>query len=307
MIFLMGPTASGKTELAVQLSQRLPCDIVSVDSALVYRGMDIGTAKPDADTLALAPHRLIDICDPAEPYSAARFRADALTEMQEIISRGRIPLLVGGTMLYFKVLVEGIADLPSADEALREQIKKEAELIGWEALHAKLARIDPLAAQKIHPNNPQRLLRALEVYEITGVPLSVHWQKNSQQMALPYSIRHFAIDPGDRSKLHTRINMRFELMLKNGFLEEVGRLQQRGDLNPLMPSMKAVGYRQVWDYLEGTSSYDEMVQKGMAATRQLAKRQLTWLRRWPNLQWLDSGETKLSDGSLINLVENSLQ
>ena len=302
----MGPTASGKTDLAVRLVQNLPCEIISVDSALVYRGMDIGTAKPDADTLALAPHCLIDICDPAQAYSAARFRADALNAMQEISSRGQIPLLVGGTMLYFKVLVEGIADLPSADEEVRQRIRKEAQLMGWEALHARLARIDPLAAQKIHPNNPQRLLRALEVYEITGIPLGVHWQKNSAQTALPYQISHFAMDSGDRSELHVRINRRFEQMLEQGFVEEVAGLRGRGDLNPLMPSMKAVGYRQVWDYLEGITSYDEMVQRGMAATRQLAKRQLTWLRGWTDLQWLDSGVTNLSAMALKKRLANAI-
>ncbi len=287
VIFLMGATASGKTDLAIKLTQQLPCDIISVDSTLIYKEMDIGTAKPDAETLALAPHKLINICDPADVYSVAKFRADALEAMHDISSKGRIPLLVGGTMLYFKILNEGIAELPSADHILRQKIEAEAEQIGWDAMHAKLVKIDPVAAQKIHPNNPQRLLRALEVYELTGIPLSVHWQKNKDQKnSFAYQVNNFAIASDDRPKLHQRINQRFEMMLKIGLIEEVEQLRSRGDLNQNMPSMKSVGYRQVWEYLNGAYSYDEMMQKGMAATRQLAKRQLTWLRSWENLHWL---------------------
>ena len=305
-IFLMGPTASGKTDLAVELVEKLPCDIISVDSSLVYRGMDIGTAKPDAATLARAPHRLIDIREPSEPYSAADFRRDALGEMVEISDRGRIPLLVGGTMLYFKVLREGIAPLPSGNPELREKIEAQAAAIGWDVLHQKLQQFDPVAAEKIHPNNPQRLMRALEVYELTGVPLGEHWRRQAEQKGadaeeFPYRLHSFAVAPQDRALLHERIERRFHLMLEQGLVEEVAKFYQRGNLTADLPSIRAVGYRQVWRYLEGTISYDEMVHEGIVATRQLAKRQMTWLRKWKDLVWLESSAANLSADILKKL------
>ena len=276
----MGPTASGKTDLAVELVERLPCDIISVDSALVYQGMDIGTAKPDAATLAKAPHRLINFLDPAESYSAADFRQDALREMKAISEAGRIPLLVGGTMLYFNVLRTGMAEMPAADPAVRARLEQQADEQGWAALYEKLQQVDPVAAEKIHPNNPQRLLRALEVYEQSGQPISDFWQQQSAA-DLPYAVHAFAVAPQDRSVLHERIALRFQLMLEQGFVDEVKALYQRGDLHPDLPAIRAVGYRQVWAHLAGELSYDAMVDKAVVASRQLAKRQLTWLRKWP--------------------------
>lgn len=303
---LMGPTASGKTDLAVELTRQLPCDIISVDSSLVYRGMDIGTAKPDADTLKRAPHRLLDIRDPSEPYSAAEFRRDALAEMESIWQMGRIPLLVGGTMLYFKVLRDGIAPMPSADQSVRESIQAQADEVGWEVLHQQLTKCDPVAAEKIHPNNPQRLMRALEVYELTGKPMSEHWQQQANQgqrkSASAYEFCFFAIVPPHRAELHRRIEARFKLMLEQGLVDEVKALYKRGDLNPSMPALRAVGYRQVWAYLDGELTYEEMEQKAIVATRQLAKRQLTWLRSWPDLIRLDSGSENLMDVVLKNAV-----
>lgn len=303
-ICLMGPTASGKTDLAIELAQHLPCDIISVDSALVYRGLDIGSAKPDAKTLAAAPHRLIDIRDPAETYSAAEFRADALAHMREIVAAGRIPLLVGGTMMYFKVLREGIASMPAADQAVRDQIQADADRLGWLALHEKLQKIDPVAAQKIHPNNPQRLMRALEVYELTGVALGEHWRQQADGGGvsdLPCQLVQFAIVPEDRAALHARIEQRFDMMLEQGFVDEVRALFERGDLHKELPALRSVGYRQVWEYLEGSLSYNEMVFRGVVATRNLAKRQLTWLRGWPELTSLPFAEQK-NLGKVLNIV-----
>ncbi|WP_417345208.1 tRNA (adenosine(37)-N6)-dimethylallyltransferase MiaA [Ferrimonas sp.] len=285
-IFLMGPTASGKTDLAIELCQRLPCDLISVDSAMIYREMDIGTAKPSAEELALAPHRLIDILDPAEAYSAADFRADALREMAQITAAGRIPLLVGGTMLYYKALLEGLSPLPSADATVRQKIEEEAKSIGWAELHRQLSEIDPVAAERIHPNDPQRLSRALEVYRISGETLTELTKRKSDP--LPYKVSQFAIAPEQRQRLHERIEQRFHLMLEAGFEHEVRRLYQRGDLHPGLPSIRCVGYRQVWSFLAGEDDYEQMTQKGIAATRQLAKRQITWLRSWSDLQWLTS-------------------
>lgn len=292
-IFLMGPTASGKTALAIELCQYLPCDLISVDSSLVYRGMNIGTAKPSADEQARAPHALIDIRDPADPYSAADFRRDALLLMAESTRKGRIPLLVGGTILYFKALAEGLADLPETDAQIRRNLAARAEQEGLTALHAELEKIDPLAADKIHPNNPQRLLRALEVYEQTGIPLGEHWQRQGQENpdSFPYDLHAFAIDVA-RPVLHQRIEQRFLQMLELGLVDEVTKLRARGDLNLMLPSMRAVGYRQVWEYLDGLYDYQSMVDKAVAATRQLAKRQFTWLRKWPDLIWLDSANAK---------------
>ncbi|MFP2769614.1 tRNA (adenosine(37)-N6)-dimethylallyltransferase MiaA [Oceanisphaera sp. KMM 10153] len=285
-IFLMGPTASGKTSLAMELCRELPCELISVDSALVYRGMDIGTAKPTADEQAATPHRLIDLLDPAEAYSAADFRRDALAAMAEISAAGRIPLLVGGTMLYFKALLEGLSPLPGADATVRAQIESEARQYGWNRLHDQLADIDPVAAARIHPNDPQRLSRALEVFRISGKTLTELTQSKGDP--LPYKVLQFAIAPGDRAELHRRIAERFRQMLSQDFEQEVRTLHERGDLHPDLPSIRCVGYRQMWDYLNGVVGYDEMVERGIAATRQLAKRQLTWLRGWPDLQWLDT-------------------
>ncbi|EAZ99287.1 tRNA (adenosine(37)-N6)-dimethylallyltransferase MiaA [Marinobacter sp. ELB17] len=313
-IFIMGPTASGKTDLALQLCQHLPCDIISVDSAMIYRGMDIGTAKPSAAELAQAPHRLIDICDPADTYSAANFRSDALAEMAKITAAGRIPLLVGGTMMYFKALLHGMSDLPSANPRVRKQLVQEAQLQGWDALHQELAAADPVAARLIHPNNRQRLIRALEVLRLTGQPISSFWQAPPAVIAntpdtkpadnenytyftgwqadagssLPYTISQLVVAPLQRQILHDRIYQRFLAMLDAGLLSEVEGLMARGDLEPSMPSMRCVGYRQAWEYLSGQCDHTAFVDKGVAATRQLAKRQLTWLRKWPDALWLDS-------------------
>jgi tRNA dimethylallyltransferase len=280
----MGPTAAGKTDLAIALHERLPVDLISVDSAMVYRGMDIGTAKPDADELARAPHRLIDICDPVDAYSAARFREDALREMEAITSAGRIPLLVGGTMLYFRALQHGLSDLPAADADVRARLEDEFQRGGLDALHQRLERVDPVAAARIHRNDPQRVLRALEVWEITGRPLSDLQQGGAE---MPYRAIKLVVAPESRGQLHERINRRFEQMLAGGLVEEVERLVARGDLNPEMPSMRSVGYRQVWAWLRGECGREEMIDRGKAATRQLAKRQYTWLRSEAGATWLD--------------------
>jgi len=286
-IFLMGPTASGKTDLAIQLRQHLPVEVISVDSALIYRGMDIGTAKPSKAELALAPHRLIDICDPAESYSAANFRTDALREMQEISAQGKIPLLVGGTMLYYKALLEGLSPLPSADEKVRSEIEAKAALIGWGGLHQELIKIDPISAQRINPNDSQRINRALEVFYLTGKTLTELTVQKGE--ALPYDILQFAIAPEQREVLHLRIEQRFHKMIELGFQQEVEKLYRRPDLNENLPSIRCVGYRQMWEYLRGDYDHDEMVFRGICATRQLAKRQITWLRGWTSpIQWLDS-------------------
>jgi len=312
-IFLMGPTASGKTDLALALCELLPCEIISVDSAMIYRGMDIGTAKPSAEELARAPHRLIDVCDPADTYSAADFRRDALAAMAEITARGRIPLLVGGTMMYFKALLHGMSNLPSASPELRAQIGQEAELHGWQHLHAELCEKDPNAAALIHPNNRQRLMRAIEVIRLTGRPISEFWQSDAktsetdrqsdvedftystrwqadENARLPYTVFQFALAPADRSVLHQRIEKRFMAMLEAGFLDEVRALMARGNLSPDRPSMRCVGYRQAWDYLAGITDHETFREKGVAATRQLAKRQLTWLRKWQNVHWLTTAD-----------------
>lgn len=284
VICLMGPTASGKTALALEICKQYSCEIISVDSALVYRGMDIGTAKPSLAERAQIPHHLIDIRDPAEPYSAADFRRDALQLIREITARGRLPLLVGGTMLYFRVLREGIAELPAADSELRSALNAEAERRGWPALHAELTRVDPIAAAKIHPNHSQRIQRALEVYRSAGVPLS-QLQREAEYQQEPLRWVQLAVAPHERRILHERIAARFDMMLAQGFIDEVATLRRRSDLHAELPSIRAVGYRQAWEYLAQQTSYAEMVQKGIAATRQLAKRQLTWLRAWPDLCW----------------------
>lgn len=296
-IFLMGPTASGKTDLAMELCKVLPCELISVDSALIYRGMDIGTAKPSKAQLAEFPHRLVDILDPAESYSAADFRADALSAMAEITARGKIPLLVGGTMLYFKALLDGLADMPAADAGVRAELEAQAAAHGWQALHDQLAAVDPVSAARIHPNDPQRLIRALEVYRVSGLSMTAHREQQSAQTTdaaasgrpqLPYTVANLAIAPADRKVLHDRIASRFSTMLDQGFLEEVLALRSRGDLHAGLPSIRAVGYRQVWDHLDGKLTWAEMQERGIIATRQLAKRQFTWLRSWDDLHWLDS-------------------
>ncbi|BDX04660.1 tRNA (adenosine(37)-N6)-dimethylallyltransferase MiaA [Planctobacterium marinum] len=285
-IFLMGPTASGKTDLAISLVQSGLCEIISVDSALIYRDMDIGTAKPSVAEQLAAPHRLIDILDPAESYSVAQFRKDALREMQEITDKGKVPLLVGGTMMYYKALIDGISQLPESDEGVRKQISEEVELNGWQALHDELRSIDPVSAERIHPNDPQRLMRAIEVYRLSGKSMTE--LTASKSSSIPYNILQLAIAPDDRSVLHQRIEKRFDIMLDMGFQQEVQKLVQRGDLHLDMPSMRCVGYRQMWLYLVGKYDFDEMRYRGIVATRQLAKRQLTWLRGWPGLHWLDT-------------------
>ncbi|MDY6215605.1 MAG: tRNA (adenosine(37)-N6)-dimethylallyltransferase MiaA [Actinobacillus porcinus] len=277
-IFLMGPTASGKTDLAIQLRQHLPVEVISVDSALIYKGMDIGTAKPGKEELALAPHRLIDILDPAESYSAMNFREDALREMAEISAQGKIPLLVGGTMLYYKALIDGLSPLPNADEKVRSEIEAKAELVGWAELHKALEKIDPVSAARINPNDSQRINRALEVFYLTGKSLTELTEQKGE--GLPYNVLQFAIAPEDRAILHERIELRFHKMMELGFKAEVEKLFARPDLHLDLPSIRCVGYRQMWEHLQGQYDLDEAVYRGICATRQLAKRQITWLRGW---------------------------
>ena len=284
-IFLMGPTASGKTALAVGLVERFPLEIVSVDSALVYRDMDIGTAKPDAATLAHAPHHLLDIRDPTEAYSAAAFCDDARRLMADIAARGRVPLLVGGTMLYFRALLQGLDDLPRADAALRKELEAEAAARGWPALHAELAAVDPATAARLAPNDSQRIGRALEIFRLTGTPMSALLDR--VQSELPYRVLQLALIPSDRAVLHQRIAARFDAMLAAGLVDEVDTLRRRYALNADLPSMRAVGYRQAWAYLDGDIDLKGLREQGIAATRQLAKRQLTWLRSWPDVVELD--------------------
>ncbi len=297
VVFLMGPTASGKTDLAMQLYDALPCEIVSVDSAMIYRGMDIGTAKPDAAVLARYPHRLIDICDPKETYSAAEFRRDALAAINEIREAGKVPILTGGTMLYFHALKNGLAQLPEADPAVRERLFQEAETQGWAAIHARLAEVDPESAARLNPNDSQRLQRALEVYEITGRTMTELWAEQEKQKP-DFPILSLAIMPQDRAELHARIQQRFDMMLTQGFEAEVRALWERGDLDLHMPSVRCVGYRQMWDYFAGVWDYETMKFKAVVATRQLAKRQITWLRSWENLTWMDSHDRKLLENTL---------
>ncbi|WP_283105855.1 tRNA (adenosine(37)-N6)-dimethylallyltransferase MiaA [Parashewanella spongiae] len=295
---LMGPTASGKTSLAMELAENYNCEIVSVDSALIYKGMDIGTAKPTAEELKKAPHQLIDILDPAESYSAADFRRDAILAIEEIIERGKTPLLVGGTMLYFKALIDGLSPLPNTVPEIRDQVLQEAEKLGWLAMHDKLREIDPVSAERIHPNDPQRLSRALEVFRISGKSLTELTQVKAE--ALPYQFVQFAIAPSERKVLHSLIEKRFNLMVEQGFVEEVAKLKQRSDLHINLPSMRCVGYRQCWQHLDGEYDYNEMVEKVVAATRQLAKRQLTWLRSWKEVSWLESS----AEGNVVQVAQH---
>jgi tRNA dimethylallyltransferase len=277
-IFLMGPTASGKTDAAVALTQQYPVELISVDSALVYQDMNIGTAKPDAETLKLAPHHLIDIISPMEAYSAANFRQDALALMADITERGRVPLLVGGTMLYFKALENGLSGLPQANQQVRAQLDKDAALLGWPAMHQRLAEIDPETAARLMPNDMQRIQRALEVYEITGETMTAHHAKQANT-SLPYDVLKIALIPSDRKVLHQRIANRFKQMLEIGFIDEVNSiLAKYPELTAESTSMRCVGYRQALMYLNGEYDYAELQDRGIFATRQLAKRQLTWLR-----------------------------
>lgn len=282
LLCLMGPTAAGKTDLAIELAAALDGELVSVDSALVYRSLDIGSAKPDF------PHHLVDIRDPADSYSAADFAADADRVVAEITARGRTPILVGGTMLYFRAYLEGLAPMPATDPAVRAAVEAEAARDGWPALHARLAQVDPEAAARIHPNHSQRIGRALEVYRGSGISLS-QWQQRGAAGAAAtqqFRILQLAICPADRALLHQRIELRFRQMMAAGLLDEVRQLRQRPDLHSGLPALRAVGYRQLWRHLEGQCSLEEAVQQAIAATRQLAKRQLTWLRKWPQLHWL---------------------
>lgn len=306
-ITLMGPTASGKTDLAIALVEELNAEIISVDSALVYRGLDIGSAKPNAEELARAPHRLIDIRDPSEPYSAADFFHDAKREIEDIVAKGKTPLLVGGTMMYFKALLEGLSPMPTADEKVREEIERDAEEKGWPHIHALLAEVDPISAEKIHPNHSQRLSRALEVYRISGKPMSSFQAQEGEGLLPEYDWVQFAMAPSDRSILHERIEKRFSLMLDAGFLGEVEKLRARSDLHEDLPAIRAVGYRQAWEHLNGAYDRGALIEKGCAATRQLAKRQLTWLRGWPDLHWLDTLDEQGMARSTKDLCRSALK
>jgi tRNA dimethylallyltransferase len=300
VIFIMGPTATGKTDLAVYLHDNLNAEIISVDSAMVYRGMDIGTAKPDKAVLAKAPHRLIDICDPRESYSAARFKADASLAIEEILEQGKTPILVGGTGLYFRSLEHGLAKLPEADTEIRARLEAEAEQHGWQSMHARLKEIDPEAALRINENDPQRIQRALEVYEITGKTLTSLFSEE-RKSRFPYPIKKIVLAPEDRSVLHDRVKSRFLAMLESGFVDEVEALFRRGDLSLALPAMRLVGYRQVWRYLEGDCTYEEMQEKAIVATRQLAKRQITWCRSENQTEWYDAYKSGIFAEIMKNL------
>ena len=300
-VLLLGPTASGKTALALGLADRLPLEIVSVDSAQVFIDMNVGTAKPDADTLRRYPHHLIDLITPEQRYSAARFREDALAAMNDITARGRIPLLVGGTMLYFKALRGGLADLPEANAALRSQIDREAAAKGWPALHAELARLDPASAARLKPTDAQRIQRALEVVRLTDKPLD-HFFSRQQASSLPYRLLSFGLMPAERGWLHERIAQRFDQMLQEGLVEEVHALRARYRLDAGLPSMRCVGYRQVWEMIEGSLPAAELRDRGIFATRQFAKRQITWLKSFNDIELLDCQEPGLA-ASIANAIE----
>ena len=286
-ILLLGPTASGKTAVALALARELPIEVVSVDSAQVYRGMDVGTAKPDAAERARVPHHLLDIVDPTQSYSAGRFREDALRLVGEIHARGRVPVLAGGTMLYFRALTEGIAELPASDAALRREIEDEGARLGWPAMHARLARVDPESAARLEPRDAQRIERALEVHRLTGETLSALQKRGARDEALAFDTLRIALEPSDRAVLHERIAQRFRAMLRAGLVEELEGLRARHRLEARMPSMRAVGYRQAWQTLEGEAPRETLEARGIAATRQLATRQLTWLRSMPRLERYD--------------------
>lgn len=304
VLVLMGPTASGKTGLSLELAKRIPLEIISVDSAQIYRGMDIGTAKPSAGIRSQIPHHLVDILDPVEAYSAARFAEDARTLIDQIRGRGRIPLLVGGTMLYFRALLQGLSDLPSADSELRGRLEAEARELGWPALHERLRLRDPATAQRLHPNDQQRIQRALEILELTGVTPS-ELQSRPRGAGVEGPVCRFALIPHDRALLHARIQQRLDAMMAQGFLDEVRRLRERADLHPDLPSMRAVGYRQLWEHLDGHTSLDEAIRRATAATRQYAKRQLTWLRSERELRLVDPDDPRALDKLLENLPERA--
>jgi len=305
VIFLMGPTASGKTALAVELVRNLPLEIVSVDSAMVYRNLDIGTAKPSAGVLAVAPHRLIDICDPAESYSAGSFCRDACTAIAEIHAAGKIPLLVGGTGLYFRSLEQGFSTMPAANQGIRDRLTAEASEVGWQELYRRLAAVDPVSAARIHPNDPQRIQRALEIYEITGQPLSVFHRRGRTSRLLSPLIK-VIVAPAERARLNSSIHARFMEMLDKGLIQEVRELYRREDLSARLPSMSLVGYRHVWSYLDGRFGYEEMVDKAVTATRQLAKRQLTWLRSEQNAHRVAADYPEVTEPVLDYLRNNPL-
>jgi len=286
----MGPTAAGKTDLAIQIAKHYPVEIISVDSALVYRGMNIGTAKPEADVLHQYPHHLVDIIEPTESYSVGQFRQDALALMKDITNRGKIPLLVGGTMLYFKALQQGLADLPTADSSIRATLDAEIKQYGLAHLHARLAEIDPISAKRIHINDPQRLQRALEVYEITGKSLTELTATKEDSLPLPYRVIKIILSPFDRRVLHQRIETRYKVMMENGFIDEVKTLFANDNCHPDLPAIRAVGYRQAWAHLSGEYDQETLVEKAVIATRQMAKRQLTWLRAQDDGIWFDSGK-----------------
>jgi len=300
----MGPTASGKTALAMALCDALPCDIVSVDSALIYREMDIGTAKPTAEELAKYPHRLINLRDATQSYSAADFCHDALAEIEKIRANNRIPLLVGGTMMYFKSLIEGISPLPAANSDIRQQIEAEAEKNGWQAMHEQLQKVDSVSAKRIHPNDPQRITRALEVYRLTGNTLTQLTEIKGAKLG--GDILQFAITPKERSTLHARIELRYQQMIAQGFEQEVVKLKASDDLHENLPSIRCVGYRQMWQYLNDEYDHKEMIFRGVCATRQLAKRQLTWLRSWQDLHWLTTDD-KTNLAQVLALVSKCSQ
>jgi len=296
-VLLLGPTASGKTQLALELTEKLPLEIISVDSAQVFRGMDIGTAKPDAATRARSAHALIDLITPEERYSAARFRHDALLEMARITKAGRVPLLVGGTMLYFKALREGLADLPEADLALRAEIDRDAAARGWPALHADLAALDAHTAARLAPNDAQRIQRALELLRLTGQPLGRLFATQTQRPP-PYRLLSLALAPADRGVLHSRIAQRFAAMLHQGLVDELMDLRRRYRLQATLPAMRCVGYRQVWEMLEGLLPSEQLLERGIFATRQLAKRQLTWMKRMEDIEMIDPLAANAGERSL---------
>ncbi len=303
VMFLMGPTATGKTDIAISLFKRYPIGLVSVDSAMVYKGMDIGTAKPSRELLHEVPHRLIDICEPDETYSAARFRLDALQAIDEIHYQNRIPLLVGGTGLYFRALASGISNLPDADTEVRQQLDSEAEEMGWQAMHARLAEIDPISARRIHPNDSQRIQRALEVYEITSRSMTDHYQDTPTPF--PFKTIRIILNQDDRSILRARIKHRFLRMLEDGLIDEVRALHKNSRFSGSLPAMRMVGYRQIWNFLDGKIDYKEMVEKGIIATQQLAKRQMTWFRKEEHAIRLDCDDHKLEDKIRLILKENA--
>jgi tRNA dimethylallyltransferase len=305
IVCLMGPTASGKTDVAIGLTKHFPCEIISVDSAMVFRGMNIGTAKPDLNLRQKTPHYLIDICDPAENYSVGQFCKDTLHALKEIIANNKIPLLVGGTMMYFRALQFGLSALPSADQTVRQQLDKEANAIGWPALHKRLQTLDPITASRLHPNDAQRIQRALEVQMLTGVALS-QLTKKKQGHLQDYEVVNIALIPQDRKHLRERIQKRFHHMLAQGFVDEVKKLYARGDLHKDLSAVRAVGYRQVWDYLAGTIDEKTMIETAIIATQQLAKRQLTWLRQWPSLHTFNI-ESPMFMQPLVDFLQHKIE